>query len=120
MHFVHATEQIVQVAHDVLISAHQEEAHVVRLVALAVAVRRQFMDGQGVAHVAQVDTAHYPDVTLYVGVTGADGKPVGGLAADGRPRLEAAEERALVTRGTITRLLDERAPPLRSRGRGRS
>jgi Ca-activated chloride channel homolog len=44
------------------------------------------------AHVAQVDTAHYPDVTLYVGVTGPDGKPVGGLAArdfavteDGQP-----------------------------------
>ena len=33
------------------------------------------------ARVTQVDTAHYPDVTLYVGVTGADGKPVGGLAA---------------------------------------
>src|SRR6476659_3952337 len=44
------------------------------------------------AHVTQVDTAHYPDVMLYVGVTGADGKPVGGLAAkdfavteDGQP-----------------------------------
>src|SRR5215213_7513083 len=44
------------------------------------------------ARVTQVDTAHYPDVTLYVGVTGADGKPVGGLAArdfavteDGQP-----------------------------------
>src|SRR3954464_2584182 len=44
------------------------------------------------ARVAQVDTAHYPDVTLYVGVTGPDGKPVGGLAAkdfavteDGQP-----------------------------------
>ncbi|MDQ2995747.1 MAG: hypothetical protein M3R61_01635, partial [Chloroflexota bacterium] len=44
------------------------------------------------ARVTQVDTAHYPDVTLYVGVTGADGKPVGRLAArdfavteDGQP-----------------------------------
>src|SRR5829696_242034 len=44
------------------------------------------------AHVTQVDAAHYPDITLYVGVTGADGKPVGGLAArdfavteDGQP-----------------------------------
>ncbi len=44
------------------------------------------------ARVTQVDTAHYPDVTLYVGVTGADGNPVGGLAArdfavteDGQP-----------------------------------
>jgi VWFA-related protein len=44
------------------------------------------------ARVTQVDTAHYPDVTLYVGVTGTDGKPVGGLAArdfavteDGQP-----------------------------------
>jgi Ca-activated chloride channel family protein len=44
------------------------------------------------ARVTQVDTAHYPDVTLYVGVTGADGRTVGGLAArdfavteDGQP-----------------------------------
>src|SRR5215213_5980214 len=44
------------------------------------------------ARVTQIDTAQYPDVTLYVGVTGADGKPVGGLAAkdfavteDGQP-----------------------------------
>src|SRR3954463_5382008 len=44
------------------------------------------------ARVTQVDTARYPDVMLYVGVTGADGKPVGGLAAkdfavteDGQP-----------------------------------
>jgi Ca-activated chloride channel family protein len=44
------------------------------------------------ARVTQVDTAHYPDVTLYVGVTGTDGRTVGGLAArdfavteDGQP-----------------------------------
>jgi Ca-activated chloride channel homolog len=44
------------------------------------------------ARVTQVDTAHYPDVSLYVGVTGAAGKPMGGLAArdfavteDGQP-----------------------------------
>src|SRR6185503_9698093 len=36
--------------------------------------------GQGPARVTQVDTSHYPDVTLYVGVTGTDGKPVGGLS----------------------------------------
>ncbi len=47
---------------------------------------------QNPARVTQVDTAHYPDVTLYVGVNGQDGKPVGGLAArdfavteDGQP-----------------------------------
>ena len=47
---------------------------------------------QNPARVTQVDTAHYPDVTLYVGVTGPDGKPLGGLAArdfavteDGQP-----------------------------------
>ena len=47
---------------------------------------------QNPARVTQVDTAHYPDITLYVGVTGQDGKPVGGLAArdfavteDGQP-----------------------------------
>jgi Ca-activated chloride channel family protein len=47
---------------------------------------------QSPARVTQVDTAHYPDVTLYVGVTSADGQPVGGLAArdfavteDGQP-----------------------------------
>ena len=28
------------------------------------------------ARVTQVDTARYPDVTLYVGVTGPDGQPV--------------------------------------------
>jgi len=33
------------------------------------------------ARVTQVDSTHYPDVTVYVGVAGADGKPVGGLAA---------------------------------------
>ena len=44
------------------------------------------------ARVTQVDSTHYPDVTVYVGVAGADGKPVGGLAArdfavteDGQP-----------------------------------
>src|SRR5215213_9270114 len=44
------------------------------------------------ARVTQVDTVHYPDVTLYVGVAGADGTPGGGLAArdfavteDGQP-----------------------------------
>src|SRR5690242_18364138 len=44
------------------------------------------------ARVTQIDAARYPDVTLYVGVTGADGQPVGGLAArdfavteDGQP-----------------------------------
>jgi Ca-activated chloride channel homolog len=44
------------------------------------------------ARVTQVDTAHYPDVTLYVGVMGQDGKPASGLAArdfavteDGQP-----------------------------------
>jgi Ca-activated chloride channel family protein len=47
---------------------------------------------QAPARVTQVDTARYPDVTLYVGVTGADGRPVSGLAAkdfavteDGQP-----------------------------------
>jgi VWFA-related protein len=47
---------------------------------------------QAPARVAQVDTARYPDVTLYVGVTGSDGRPLGGLAAkdfavteDGQP-----------------------------------
>jgi Ca-activated chloride channel family protein len=47
---------------------------------------------QNPARVTQVDTARYPDVTLYVGVTGQDGRPVGGLAArdfavteDGQP-----------------------------------
>ena len=47
---------------------------------------------QAPARVTQVDTARYPDVTLYVGVTGPDGRPVSGLAAkdfdvteDGQP-----------------------------------
>lgn len=44
------------------------------------------------ARVTQVDTAAYPDITLYVSVTDAEGAPVGGLAAsdfriteDGQP-----------------------------------
>src|SRR5262249_652570 len=48
--------------------------------------------GQSPARVTQVDTAHYPNVTLYVGVTGKDARPVGGLSAgdfsmteDGQP-----------------------------------
>jgi VWFA-related protein len=47
---------------------------------------------QSPARVTQIDAAHYPDITLYVGVTGPDGQPVGGLAArdfdvteDGQP-----------------------------------
>jgi Ca-activated chloride channel homolog len=32
------------------------------------------------AHVTQVDSSQYPDVTIYVGVTDAGGQPVGGLA----------------------------------------
>jgi hypothetical protein len=45
------------------------------------------------------------------------------LAADVRPLLESAEDRALLTRETITSLLDQRTPPptspLRPKGRGR-
>jgi hypothetical protein len=46
------------------------------------------------------------------------------LAADVRPFLESAEDRALLTRETITSLLDQRTPPppmapARLRGRGR-
>ena len=33
------------------------------------------------ARVTQVDSSHYPDVTLYVSVTDAAGRPAGGLAA---------------------------------------
>jgi len=47
---------------------------------------------QAPARVTQVDTQHYPDLTVYVGVTGTDGRPVGGLTAkdfavteDGQP-----------------------------------
>jgi hypothetical protein len=46
------------------------------------------------------------------------------LAADVRPFLESAEDRALLTRETLTRLLDQRslerpAPPAGAKGRGR-
>jgi hypothetical protein len=46
------------------------------------------------------------------------------LAADVGPLLESAEDRALLTRETITSLLDQRTrqlptPPLRPKGRGR-
>jgi Ca-activated chloride channel homolog len=44
------------------------------------------------AHVTQVDSSNYPDVTVYVGVSDAGGQPVGGLSArdftlteDGQP-----------------------------------
>ena len=44
------------------------------------------------ARVTQVDSSHYPDVTLYVSVADPGGQPVGGLAArdfaiteDGQP-----------------------------------
>lgn len=33
------------------------------------------------ARVTQVDASHYPDVTVYVGVSGENGQPVGGLSA---------------------------------------
>ena len=47
------------------------------------------------------------------------------LAADVRPFLESAEDRALLTRETLTKLLDQRtrprpSSPLRAKGRGRS
>jgi hypothetical protein len=41
------------------------------------------------------------------------------LAADVGPLLESPEDRALLTRETVTRLLDERTPPSRRRGPGR-
>ena len=46
------------------------------------------------------------------------------LAADVRPLLESGEDRALLTRETITSLLDQRTrplptSPLRPKGRGR-
>jgi Ca-activated chloride channel family protein len=51
-----------------------------------------FAQASSSAHVTQIDTAHYPDVTLYVSVTDPSGNPVGGLAArdfaiteDGQP-----------------------------------
>src|ERR1022692_4190165 len=65
MDFVYAAEQVVQVAHDVLVCAHQEEAEVVRL-RLAVAVGIKLMQRQGVPHVAEVDEF----VHLPVGIAG--------------------------------------------------
>jgi VWFA-related protein len=70
---------------------------VLLLVALFVPLRAErtatpAVPGTPGAHVTQVDSSHYPDVTLYVGVTDDGGQPVGGLSArdfavteDGQP-----------------------------------
>src|ERR1022692_4669148 len=65
MDLVNAAEQVVQVPHDVLIGAHQEEAEIVRL-RLAVAVRVKLVQRQRVAHVAEVDELLH----LTVGIAG--------------------------------------------------
>ena len=65
MDLVHAAKKIVQVAHDVLIRAHQKKADEIRL-RLAVAVGVQWVQRQRVAHVAQIDEL----VDLAVGIAG--------------------------------------------------
>ena len=60
VHFVHAAEEVVHVAHDVLIGAHEEEAEVVGLAGL------QLVQRQRVLHVLQVDEL----ADLAVGVAG--------------------------------------------------
>ena len=55
MHFVDAAEEIVQVAHDVLVSAHQEEAEIVRLDGAVAILAIERVQRQGVAHVAQIN-----------------------------------------------------------------
>ena len=62
---VDAAEEVVQVAHDVLVGAHQEEAEVVGL-GQAVAVGVELVQRQRVAHVAQVNEL----VDLAVGIAG--------------------------------------------------
>jgi hypothetical protein len=54
----------VQVAHDILIRAHQEETDVIRL-KLTVAVRVQLVQGQSVFYVAEIHKL----VHLTVGIT---------------------------------------------------
>ena len=54
MNFVDAAKEIVQIAHDVLIGAHQEKTEVVRF-QISVAVGVELMHRQRVAHVAQVN-----------------------------------------------------------------
>src|SRR5262249_27669199 len=58
MDFIDAAEKIVQVAHDVLVGAHQEKAELVRL-GLAAAVSVEGMKRQGVTNVAEVDELVY-------------------------------------------------------------
>src|SRR5436190_18659053 len=53
MHLIYAAKEVVQVAHDVLIGAHQEKTKIVGL--LPIAILPQFMQRQSVAHVAQID-----------------------------------------------------------------
>ena len=57
---VHPAEKIVQIAHDVLVGAHEEEAEVVRLAGL------QLVQRQRVFHVLQVDEL----ADLAVGIAG--------------------------------------------------
>ena len=51
MHFVDAAEQVVEVAHDILVGAHEEEADEVGF-ELAVAVHVQCVEGERVANIA--------------------------------------------------------------------
>ncbi|HEX9371453.1 MAG TPA: VWA domain-containing protein, partial [Roseiflexaceae bacterium] len=62
------------------------------LLALLLPARPAGAQSPPAARVTQVDSSHYPDVTLYVSVTDASGQPVSGLAArdftvteDGQP-----------------------------------
>src|SRR6202022_2051800 len=49
VNFVHATKEVVKVAHDVLIRAHEEKAEIVRL------TRLELMERQSILDVAKID-----------------------------------------------------------------
>src|SRR4051794_36442046 len=65
MNFIDAAEEIVQITHDILVSAHQEKTKVIRF-KLAIAVGVELMHRQRVANIAQIDEL----VDLPVGIAG--------------------------------------------------
>src|ERR1039457_4155346 len=106
MDLVDAAEQVVQVPHDVLVCAHQEEPEVVWL-GLAVTVGVKRMQRQGVTHVAEVDEL----VHLPVGIAGdidqrGFARGTFGEAADRHDREQLAE-RPMIEQGLEHREIAE-------------
>src|SRR3989441_1129509 len=65
VHLIDSAKEVVQIAHDVLVGAHQKETEVIRF-ELAVPVHAELVQRESVEHVAQVDEL----VDLAVGIAG--------------------------------------------------